>query len=168
MNDTLINNIAYGHEKVDLKRIAEAVALADLGEFIEQLPEGLHTNVGSRGSKLSGGQKQRLAVARAAYRNSPILILDEATSALDQMTEKRVQDAIEKLRRGRTTIVIAHRLSTIASVSRLVVIDQGCVIADGSHDTLMATCPLYQQIVQRLPSERPIMGNLSSAETQNI
>lgn len=168
MNDTLINNIAYGYEKVDLKRIAEAVALADLGEFIEQLPEGLHTNVGSRGSKLSGGQKQRLAVARAAYRNSPILILDEATSALDQMTEKRVQDAIEKLRRGRTTIVIAHRLSTIASVSRLVVIDQGCVIADGSHDTLLATCPLYQQIVQRLPSERPIMGNLSSAGTQNI
>ena len=150
INDTLIKNIAYGQKTIDIKRIERALAIADLDDFIEQLPEGLQTNVGSRGSKLSGGQKQRLAIARAAYRDSPVLILDEATSALDQITEKRVQDALEKLRQGRTTIIIAHRLSTIASVSRIVVLDQGRVIADGHHETLLKNCSLYHQIVNQM------------------
>jgi subfamily B ATP-binding cassette protein MsbA len=152
INDNLLKNIAYGQQTIDFDRVTKALKLADLQAFVDQLPEGLETNVGNRGSKLSGGQKQRIAIARAAYRDAPILILDEATSALDQITEKRVQDALEELRAGRTTIDIAHRLSTIASLPRIVVIDQGRLIAEGSHETLLKDCVLYQQIVNQMRS----------------
>lgn len=150
MNDSLLRNLAYGKEDVSQERVQQALTLADLKEFADSLPEGLETNIGDRGVKLSGGQRQRLAIARAAYRNAPILILDEATSALDNATEKRVQEALDHLCQGRTTLIIAHRLSTIQSVQRIIVIDRGRVVAQGAHEQLLRTCSLYSQIASDL------------------
>ncbi len=136
-NDSVASNIAYGGQSVDYDRIQEAARHANALEFIETMPDGLETAVGEDGARLSGGQKQRLAVARALYKDAPILVLDEATSALDNESEKAIQIALEKLQKGRTTLVIAHRLSTIENADKIVVMDQGEIVEAGSHAELI-------------------------------
>ena len=117
-----------------------------MSDFLEQLPNGLDTAVGPRGSALSGGQRQRVAIARALLRNTPILLLDEATSALDAQSEAVVQAALERLSQGRTTLVIAHRLSTIRSADQIVVMDAGKVVEEGTHDNLLARDGTYASL----------------------
>ncbi|MEK9177128.1 MAG: ABC transporter ATP-binding protein, partial [Patescibacteria group bacterium] len=135
---TLMENIRYGRPGATDAEVMKAAELAHCDEFIDSLPERYKTYVGERGVKLSGGERQRVAIARAILKNAPILVLDEATSSLDSRSEALIQDALETLMKGRTTIVIAHRLSTIRKMDRIVVIDGGRVIEDGSHDELLA------------------------------
>lgn len=142
LNDTLANNIALGHE-VDEAKVLMCLQSANLLDYLTQLPLGIHTNVGHNATKLSGGQRQRLAIARAMYKDAPILILDEATSALDNESERAVQDALSKLQHGKTTIVIAHRLSTIKHVDRIMVMQSGQIVENGNHDQLMAKNGVY-------------------------
>ncbi|MGI6032730.1 MAG: ABC transporter ATP-binding protein [Coriobacteriales bacterium] len=134
---TIAENIAYGRPGATPKQIREAAREANALEFIEQLPQGFETITGERGIKLSGGQRQRIAIARALLADCPILVLDEATSALDSESEKLVQDALAKLMAGRTSIVVAHRLSTVASLDRIVVLEHGKIVEDGTHDELI-------------------------------
>lgn len=135
---TLMENIRYGNREASDEEVIKAARLAHCDEFIEDLPLKYETFVGERGIKLSGGERQRVAIARAILKNAPILILDEATSSLDSHSESLIQDALDKLMKGKTTIVIAHRLSTIKKMDRIVVIDNGVVIEEGSHDDLVA------------------------------
>ncbi len=138
-NDTIANNIAYGRQgEVSREDIVRAAEAAHAWEFIRRLPEGLDTPIGERGLCLSGGQRQRLAIARAILKDAPILILDEATSALDSEAERHIQAALEKLMVGRTTLVIAHRLSTIERADRIVVLDGGRIVEQGTHAALLA------------------------------
>ncbi len=148
-NDTIAANVAYGavgDEGVDRGRVMEALEAANLGALIQDLPEGIDSLVGDNGNRLSGGQRQRLAIARAIYKNAPILILDEATSALDSESERQVQDALECLMAGRTTLVIAHRLSTIEHANRIVVLEHGRVVENGSHEDLIQCDGLYANL----------------------
>jgi subfamily B ATP-binding cassette protein MsbA len=147
-NDTIIANIAYGDAKPDLARVREAARVAFAADFIEAMPEQYRTVIGERGGKLSGGQRQRLAIARAVYKNAPILVLDEATSALDSESEKWVQQALESLRNNRTSLVIAHRLSTILNADLILVIDKGKVVEQGTHDMLLKMGGLYKKLYQ--------------------
>jgi ATP-binding cassette subfamily B protein len=140
---TLRENIAYGKPGATDAEILKAVKRANAYEFIKDLPAGLDTMVGERGVKLSGGQRQRIAIARAILKDAPILILDEATSALDSESEKLIQDALEKLMKGRTSIVVAHRLSTIAGLDRIIVLDHGTIIEDDSHSALIDQKGVY-------------------------
>ena len=136
-NDTIFNNIAYGGMRGASDDAVDAAAeAAHVLEFCERLPDGLQTWIGDRGVMLSGGQRQRVAIARALLKNAPILILDEATSALDTESERSIQSALEHLMQGRTTLVIAHRLSTIEGADRIVVMDRGRIIEQGSHAEL--------------------------------
>ncbi len=135
---TLAENIAYGKRDATKKEIENAAKLAHCDDFIKDLPNGLETFVGERGVKLSGGERQRVAIARAILKNAPILVLDEATSSLDSHSEMLIQDALKNLMAGRTTIVIAHRLSTIQKMDRIIVIEEGKIIEQGSHKDLLA------------------------------
>jgi subfamily B ATP-binding cassette protein MsbA len=144
-NDTIAANVAYGQE-IDLVRVKAALQAANLTSAVEGLPEGLDTKVGDNGMRLSGGQRQRLAIARAIYKDAPILILDEATSALDSESERHVQEALEVLMRGRTTLVIAHRLSTIERADRILVMEAGQIIEEGSHTELLKRGGLYSTL----------------------
>ena len=146
---TIAENIAYARPDASMDEIREAARQANALEFIERLPQGFDTVTGERGIKLSGGQRQRVAIARAMLANAPILVLDEATSALDSESEKLVQDALEKLMQGRTSIVVAHRLSTVASLDRIVVLDQGKIVEDGPHAELIAQGGEYAQLWSR-------------------
>jgi len=146
-NDSIAANIAYGcmQEATEAEIIAAAKA-AYAYEFIQQLPEGLQTTVGERGVKLSGGQRQRLAIARALLKDAPILIFDEATSALDTESELQVQQALESLKQGRTTLIIAHRLSTIAQADRIIVMEKGQIVEIGTHQDLLAAQGTYAKL----------------------
>ena len=145
-NDTVANNIAYGLEKFDHARVIEAAKAAHAHDFIEDMPQGYKTVIGDRGVKLSGGQRQRLAIARALYRNAPILILDEATSHLDTESEMLVQKALGNLMTGRTVVVIAHRISTIRRADKIVVMEQGRIAEIGNHDELMTHGGIYHRL----------------------
>ena len=146
---SIADNIRYGDLDADNDAIVGAAKLANAHEFIEKLPMGYKTLVGERGVKLSGGQRQRIAIARAMLKNSPILILDEATSALDSENEAKVQDALNKLIRSRTTIIVAHRLSTIKDVDRILVIKNGIISEEGSHKELIRKDGLYAKLWNR-------------------
>lgn len=143
---SLRENIAYGRPDADDDMIRNVVKQANALDFIDTLPNGFDTTVGERGVKLSGGQRQRIAIARAILKDAPILVLDEATSALDSENEKLIQDALWKLMKGRTSIVIAHRLSTIAKLDRIVVLDNGKIIEQGSHSELLANNGIYAKL----------------------
>jgi subfamily B ATP-binding cassette protein MsbA len=145
-NDTVRANIAYGDDSMPEEKVREAARAAHAAEFIEALPQGYATEIGDRGVRLSGGQRQRLAIARAILKNPPILILDEATSALDSESERLVQAAIARLMAGRTALVIAHRLSTVRAADRIVVVDRGRIIEEGSHSELMRRGGLYTRL----------------------
>jgi subfamily B ATP-binding cassette protein MsbA len=145
-DDTVAANIAYGDAAPDRARIEAAAKAAHLGEVIANLPHGLETSIGDNGSRLSGGQRQRLAIARAIYKDAPILILDEATSALDSESERAVQAALDRLMDGRTTLVIAHRLSTIERADRIVVLANGSIVEVGSHAELLARSGVYANL----------------------
>jgi len=147
-NDSVYNNILMGNPDATEAQVIEAAKIANAHDFISQLPEGYHTNIGDDGNKLSGGQKQRVSIARAVLKNPPIMILDEATSALDTESERYVQDALEKMMENRTSLVIAHRLSTIQKADHIVVMEKGDIIEQGSHQELMEKDGTYRKLVE--------------------
>ncbi|SLN74300.1 Lipid A export ATP-binding/permease protein MsbA [Roseivivax jejudonensis] len=151
-DETLRENIVLGRTDIDDDRLQSALEAAHVTDFLPRLPHGLETQVGARGSNLSGGQRQRVAIARALLRDTPILLLDEATSALDAASEAVVQDALDRLARGRTTLVIAHRLSTIRDADKIVVMKDGRVVEEGTHESLLARRGVYADL-HRLQSE---------------
>jgi len=173
----LLENIRYGRLEASDEEVIEAARLAHAHEFIGQMKEGYQSLVGERGVKLSGGQRQRIAIARVILKDAPILILDEATSSLDSITEKAIQDTLDEAMKGKTVIVVAHRLSTIAHLDRILVFDQGRIVEDGNHDTLLALGGAYHRLWSKqaggfLPEnlsgerieERP--GRLGSADNR--
>ncbi|MBF1382194.1 ABC transporter ATP-binding protein [Porphyromonas sp.] len=145
-NASVFENIAFGVEGATLEKVRQAAEVAHADEFINEMPAGYDTNIGDRGGKLSGGQRQRLSIARAVYKNPPILILDEATSALDTKSERLVQSALDHLMEGRTTIVIAHRLSTVIHADVICVVDDGRIVEQGTHDELLALGGHYAKL----------------------
>jgi subfamily B ATP-binding cassette protein MsbA len=155
-NDSVFNNIAYGsHNKTEEEVIAAAKA-AFAHEFIGRMPQGYKTIVGEQGARLSGGQRQKIAIARAILKGAPILVLDEATSSLDSRSEKEVQGAIENLMQGKTTIMIAHRLSTVRNANRIIVMAEGAIAEEGTHQDLLLKKGLYYTMdtIQSTPPEK--------------
>jgi ATP-binding cassette subfamily B protein/ATP-binding cassette subfamily B multidrug efflux pump len=154
MHRSIRDNIGYGRAGASQAEISDAARRASADEFIASIADprgrqGYDAHVGERGVKLSGGQRQRVAIARMMLKDAPILILDEATSALDSEVEAAIQDNLYRLMEGKTVIAIAHRLSTIAALDRLIVIDQGRIVEEGSHDQLIARNGLYAQLWKR-------------------
>lgn len=146
-NDSIKANIALGKEDATDDEILDALKIANAYEFVKDLPHGIHTNIGDSGNKLSGGQKQRISIARAVLKNPPIMILDEATSALDTESEKLVQVALENMMQNRTSIVIAHRLSTIQKANKIIVMQKGRIVEQGTHEELIASNGTYNKLV---------------------
>ena len=147
-NDTIYNNILMGKPHATEEEIISAAKIANAHQFIQNLPEGYHTNIGDDGNKLSGGQKQRISIARAVLKNPPIMILDEATSALDTESERFVQDALDKMMANRTSLIIAHRLSTIQKADMIVVMEKGQIVEQGTHQELMNINGVYKKLVE--------------------
>ena len=165
-NDTISKNIAYGDDEIDVDKLKESAKLSGCIEFIEKLPEGFESEIGDDGVLLSGGQRQRLAIARAFYKDSPIIILDEATSSLDTESELIVQEALEKLITNRTTIVIAHRLSTIENASKIIVLDNGEIVESGTHNELIGNESLYHSLYKNKFEDSPKTKSSSSKSVQ--
>ena len=153
-NDSFENNIAFGCDTIDSKKLSEAIKAAQAEEFIMDNDEGLKKNIGDRGNKLSGGQKQRISIARALYANPDILILDEATSALDSESERKIQSALSSLMKGRTTIVVAHRLSTIIEADQILVFKDGQIVEQGKHKDLIELDGEYLRLYQESINEK--------------
>ena len=152
-NDTIYYNIAYGRANATWAQIEEAAKAAQIHDFVQNLPKGYNTTVGERGLKLSGGEKQRVGIARSLLKNPPILLLDEATSALDTETECEIQESLIQMAQGRTVVIIAHRLSTVVHADRIVVLEQGQIVEEGSHNELLATEGRYAHLWQLQLSE---------------
>jgi len=165
-NDTISKNIAYGDDSIDVEKLKESAKLSGCDEFISNLPEGYESEIGDDGVLLSGGQRQRLAIARAFYKDSPIIILDEATSALDTESELIVQEALEKLITDRTTIVIAHRLSTIENASKIIVLDNGEISETGTHEELIKNESIYHSLYKNKFEDSPEKKPTISKSTQ--
>jgi subfamily B ATP-binding cassette protein MsbA len=145
-NESIKENIMAGSEAGDLSRVHSAITAAHASDFVARMPKGIETIVGERGSQLSGGERQRISIARALFKNAPILILDEATSSLDSESEKIVQAALDDLMEGRTTFIIAHRLSTIQKADRIIVLSDGKIIEQGNHGELLKAQGAYHRL----------------------
>ena len=145
-NDSILYNIQYARPEASFEDVREAARLADIDNFIENLPQGYDTIVGERGLKLSGGEKQRVAIARVLLKNPAILVFDEATSSLDSQSEKNILGALERISHNKTTLVIAHRLSTVIDADRIIVLEQGRVREQGDHESLIAADDLYASL----------------------
>jgi subfamily B ATP-binding cassette protein MsbA len=145
-NDTIKNNIMFGNQDADFVKVKKAAQNAAAHDFIQSLPDGYETQIGTGGNLLSGGQRQRIAIARAFLRDAPILLLDEATSSLDSESESKIQYAMDKLAKGRTTIVVAHRLSTVRKADKIIVLDNGQIVESGSHENLIAKDGVYTNL----------------------
>ena len=157
-NGSIVENIRYGKPDADFDAVVRASRAANAHEFVIARPDGYDTVVGERGSSLSGGEKQRIAIARAILHDPKILILDEATSAVDTPTEKKLQEALRRLVRGRTTFAIAHRLSTLRNADRLVVLDEGGIAEVGTHSELMAREGLFHRLVTTQQQTTSVMA----------
>jgi ATP-binding cassette subfamily B protein len=167
-NDTIRYNIRYGRWEASDDEVEEAAKLAQIDTFIRLSPHGYETEVGERGLKLSGGEKQRVAIARTILKAPPILVLDEATSALDSNTEKEIQDALERVSRGRTTLVIAHRLSTIVGADEIIVLDQGGIVERGAHHELLRRGGLYAGMWNRQREAEEAREKLARAADEAV
>jgi ABC-type transport system involved in Fe-S cluster assembly fused permease/ATPase subunit len=164
-NDSIGYNIRYGRFEATDAEVREAARMAQIDHFIEVAPGGYEAQVGERGLKLSGGEKQRVAIARTILKGPPILVLDEATSALDSFTEREIQYAIERIAKGRTTLVIAHRLSTIINADEILVLDKGLIAERGTHLELLASQGLYAALWNRQHLVEEAEENLRRIET---
>jgi len=148
LNDTVAANVALG-QVIEPARVQACLEAANLWPHVQQMPEGMDSLIGHNASQLSGGQRQRLAIARALYKDAPILILDEATSALDNESERLVQEALQRLMKGRTTLIVAHRLSTIEHADRVIVMERGAIVEQGAPAELLHSGGAYARLHQR-------------------
>ena len=160
--NTIAANIAYGHANPDKAAVEKAAKAANAWDFISALPQGLDTLVGEAGMRLSGGQRQRISIARAIFKNAPILILDEATSSLDTKTEQDINQALDFVLKDRTAVIIAHRLSTIVTADEIIVLDKGQIAERGTHQNLLAQNGLYQKMWNRQQASQEVEQKLKS------